>query len=734
MSVQRSRRERKPSKGKPARAGLPPWLAWIQGREGGSQTRPYIILLLGVLLVVDLLLANASWVPLSRRLLGWGAYPLALLLWAAAVIVLAGERLRFAGRWEALVGLEVFLVALLALTHRWGDGEKALAWAEQGRGGGLVGWVISMFLGQWLGPLLGRLLLLLFVALGLWMMYRWAPLGWREGLRMLVAAGQGRAGEQGGRGALEEVEPTRAAVAVPPPAPPRRAVKKKEPRPKAERPLPERPADDRLPPLDLLHVDRSEEFGDTNADYKSQVIEQTLSEFGVPVRVVDVKQGPTVTQFAVQPLTVPHRRADGTVYDRKVSVQRILRLSNDLALALAASPIRIEAPVPGYPYVGIEVPNDRVALVALRGVLESPEFRRLAARSNLAIALGRNVSGEPVVADLAAMPHLLIAGATGSGKSVCINAIITCLLFHNTPETLRLLLMDPKMVELPVYNGIPHLLAPVVVELEQAVGALTWLTLQMDERYRQFHAVQARNIDDYNRLARRRRGGSQTRYEPLPHIVLVIDELADMMMVAPDEVERSVCRLAQMSRATGIHLVVATQRPSVDVVTGLIKANFPARIAFTVTSQVDSRVILDQAGAEQLLGRGDMLFMSPEASGLVRAQGCFVTGRETQALVNFWRRQGGPQPSDEGAYPWEGLLEGAAQEDELFDQAVALVRDYDRVSTSFLQRKLRIGFPRAARLMEILEEEGIVGPDEGGGRGREVLRGEGVDNADEEEW
>lgn len=726
MSVQRGRRERKPSKRKPARrASPPPWLAWTQGRERG-----WLLLLLGALLVVDLFLADASWVPLSRRLLGWGAYPLALLLWAAAIVVLAGERLRFAGRWEALVGLEVFLLALLALTHRWGDGEKALAWAEQGRGGGLVGWVISMFLGQWLGPLLGRLLLLLFGALGLWMMYRWAPLGWRDGLRRLVAAGLGRLQAGGGeRAPLEEAEPAGKVPVALPPAPPRRALKKKEARPRAERPRPERPADDRLPPLDLLHVDRSEEFGDANADYKSQVIEQALSEFGVPVRVVDVKQGPTVTQFAVQPLTVPHRRADGTVYDRKVSVQRILRLSNDLALALAASPIRIEAPVPGYPYVGIEVPNDRVALVALRGVLESPEFRRLAARSNLAIGLGRNVSGEPVVADLAAMPHLLIAGATGSGKSVCINAIITCLLFHNTPETLRLLLMDPKMVELPVYNGIPHLLAPVVVELDQAVGALTWLTLQMDERYRQFHAVQARSIDDYNRLARRRKN-----LEPLPHIVLVIDELADMMMVAPDEVERGVCRLAQMARATGIHLVVATQRPSVDVVTGLIKANFPARIAFTVTSQVDSRVILDQAGAEQLLGRGDMLFMSPEASGLVRAQGCFVTGRETQALVNFWRRQGGPQPSDEGAYPWEGLLEAAAQEDELFDQAVVLVQDYDRVSTSFLQRKLRIGFPRAARLMEILEEEGIVGPDEGGGRGREVLLGEGVGNADEEEW
>ncbi|MBC8447480.1 MAG: DNA translocase FtsK [Chloroflexi bacterium] len=727
MSAQRGRKGSRKPKRKPARAARPPaWLAWAQGREWG-----WLLLLLGALLVLDLFVADASWVPLSRRLLGWGAYPLALLLLAAAAVVLAGERLRFDGRWEALVGLEILLVALLGLTHRWGGGDEALAWAEQGRGGGLVGWVTSTFLGQWLGPLLGRLLLLVFVALGLWMMCRWVPLGWREGIRTLVAAGLGRL-RTADRAAvsLAEEEPAEEEPSAAPPASPRRPVrKKKSPRAKAERPRPgpERPRDDRLPPLDLLHVDRSVDFGDANADYKSEIIEQTLSEFGVPVRVVDVKQGPTVTQFAVQPLTVPRRRADGTVYERKVSVRRILSLSNDLALALAASPIRIEAPVPGYPYVGIEVPNDKIALVALRGVLESPEFRRQVAKSNLAIGLGRNVSGEPVVADLAAMPHLLIAGATGSGKSVCINAVVTCLLLNNTPETMRLLLMDPKMVELPVYNGIPHLLAPVVVELEHAIGALTWLTLQMDERYRRFHAVQARSIDDYNRLARRRKN-----LEPLPNIVLVIDELADMMMVAPDEVERSVCRLAQMARATGIHLVIATQRPSVNVVTGLIKANFPARIAFTVTSQVDSRVILDQAGAEQLLGRGDMLFMSPEASGLVRAQGCFVSGRETNALVSFWRQQGGPMPSDEGAYPWVELLESAARGDDLFDDAVELVQDYDRVSTSFLQRKLRIGFPRAARLMEMLEEEGIVGPDEGGGRGREVLLGE--QSADEEEW
>jgi S-DNA-T family DNA segregation ATPase FtsK/SpoIIIE len=400
-------------------------------------------------------------------------------------------------------------------------------------------------------------------------------------------------------------------------------------------------------------------------------------------------------------------------------------LSNDLSLALAASPIRIEAPVPGQPYVGVEVPNEKISLVALRGVVESAEFRILAAKSNLALALGRDVSGEPVTVDLGLMPHILIAGATGSGKSVCINSIVTCLLLNNTADSLRLLLMDPKMVELPVYNGIPHLLSPVVIELEHAVAALSWLTRQMDLRYRQFHEVQARSIADYNRLARRRKN-----LQPLPHIVLVIDELADMMMAAADDVERSICRLAQMARATGIHLIIATQRPSVDVVTGLIKANFPSRIAFTVTTQVDSRVILDQAGAEQLLGRGDMLLMTPDSPGLVRAQGCFVSGREISAVVNHWRKQGEPTSSQTSDCPWESLLEAADQGDELFGEAERLVRQHDRVSTSFLQRKLRIGYPRASRLTDLLEEAGLVGPDEGGGRGREVLARETPEDSD----
>jgi S-DNA-T family DNA segregation ATPase FtsK/SpoIIIE len=360
--------------------------------------------------------------------------------------------------------------------------------------------------------------------------------------------------------------------------------------------------------------------------------------------------------------------------------------------------------------------------------MESPEFQRL--RSPLAIALGRDVSGEPAVADLTRMPHLLIAGATGSGKSVCVNSIITCLLMNNGPDRLRFLMIDPKMVELVGYNGIPHLLAPVVTDLSQVVGALVWLTLQMDERYRRFNAMGVRNLEAYNRKVARRKGEEG----PLPYIVVVVDELADLMMTAPEEVERHICRLAQMARATGIHLVIATQRPSVDVVTGLIKANFPARIAFAVTSQVDSRVILDQPGAEKLLGRGDMLFMAPESSKLRRIQGCFVSDQEIRAVVNFWRERYPEEPTEaESLLPWASLLDEMEREDDLLERALREIEGRERVSTSMLQRRLHIGYPRAARLMEQLEEMGVVGPDEGGGRSRRVLLSRPEEDDDEEE-
>jgi len=364
--------------------------------------------------------------------------------------------------------------------------------------------------------------------------------------------------------------------------------------------------------------------------------------------------------------------------------------------------------------VGIEVPNTAKTLVSLRGVIESQSF--VAARSPLAVALGRDVSGDPVVTDLGKLPHLLIAGSTGSGKSVCINAIACSLLMSNGPETLRFLMVDPKMVELPGYNGIPHLLGPVITDPGEAAGALSWLMLQMDDRYRLFSETGVRNIADFNRKALR----SRTK-RPLPYLVLIIDELADLMMNAAVDVERQLCRLGQMARATGIHLVLATQRPSVDVITGLIKANFPARIAFAVTTQIDSRVILDTPGAEKLLGRGDMLYMAPDSAKLARIQGCFVSDREIERIVDFWATR--PENETESmptSPPWAGF--GAAdQTDQLLNQALKLLESKTHVSTSLLQRQLRIGFPRAARLMDQLEEMGAVAPDEGGGRSREVL-------------
>jgi S-DNA-T family DNA segregation ATPase FtsK/SpoIIIE len=481
---------------------------------------------------------------------------------------------------------------------------------------------------------------------------------------------------------------------------------------------------DTVPSYELLRPDDEGHAGGPDVLQRAQIIKGTLAEFGVPVEVVSVKEGPTVTQFGLQPGEVVRELSNGEVLRRRVSVATIQRLSNDLALALAATSIRIEAPVPGRPYVGVEVPNTAKTMVSLRSILEARDFTRASSVSRLAIALGRDVSGDPVVADLARMPHLLIAGATGSGKSVCINAIVTALLMNNGPDTVRFLMVDPKRVELPGYNGIPHLLGPVITEAAQATGALAWLALQMDERYRTFAAAGVRNILEYNRSVTAGKRGKAARKDVMPYIVLVIDELADLMMTAAYDVERQICRLAQMSRATGIHLILATQRPSVDVVTGLIKANFPARVAFAVTSQIDSRVILDIPGAEKLLGRGDMLLMVPESAKLARIQGCFVSDQEIDRVVEFWRNSRSEEERVEATRsvpPWNGILDRMDERDDLLEKALKVLRTKKTASTSLLQRTLRIGYPRAARLMEQLEEMGAVGPDEGGGRSREVL-------------
>jgi S-DNA-T family DNA segregation ATPase FtsK/SpoIIIE len=388
----------------------------------------------------------------------------------------------------------------------------------------------------------------------------------------------------------------------------------------------------------------------------------------------------------------------------RVKVERITGLANNLALALAAPSVRIEAPVPGKNVVGIEVPNLTASMVSLRSVIETPTYQRLRSRAKLALALGQGVAGDVVVADLAKMPHLLIAGATGSGKSVCINTVICSIIMHASPDEVRFMMVDPKRVEMMPYSNIPHLLCPVIVEPERVVGTLQFVIREMEERYRKFAAIGVRNIEGFNKSPR--------AAEHMPYWVIIIDELADLMMVAPFEVEKSLCRLAQLARATGIHLVVATQRPSVDVITGLIKANFPTRISFAVSSQIDSRTILDAGGAEKLLGRGDMLYVPTDATKPKRVQGAYVSDTEVERIGMYWAddRFRDLRPKQFAEEVEQAIAaasgEGETDDDPLLDRARELAASSERVSTSFLQRRLRIGYPRASRLMEALRDEG----------------------------
>ena len=487
--------------------------------------------------------------------------------------------------------------------------------------------------------------------------------------------------------------------------------------PKEDKPLSTPLRDEYLPSLDLLISGKTFKPDQRHINTSAGLIEKTLAEFGIPAQVVGFQVGPTVTQFAVKPGYLDGTEDDTDEERKRVRVSRITSLKKDLALALSAKQLRIEAPVPGRSYIGIEVPNEKSSLVRLRSLLESESFYKL--DSPLAIALGSDVSGEPVVADLASMPHLLIAGTTGSGKSVCITSLTTSLVMNNSPDQLRLVMIDPKMVELVRFNGLPHLYGKVETNLERILGVLQWVVAEMDRRYQVLDDTRSRNIDTYNRKISRRKEG-----EILPRIVVMIDELADLMMMAPAQTEFSLVRLAQMARATGIHLVVATQRPSTDVVTGLIKANFPARMSFAVASSVDSRVILDTNGAESLLGNGDMLFLPPEANNPIRAQGCIVTPEELDRVIKAWQDIAPAEPEDLILPPWENILDEQAvldDYDDLIQDAFKIVRDSQRASTSLIQRKLRIGYPRAARLMDELSALGYVGPSKGSGIEREVF-------------
>lgn len=449
-----------------------------------------------------------------------------------------------------------------------------------------------------------------------------------------------------------------------------------------------------LPPLSLLSKPVRPKGGRTTRDIAEGVrkLEETLSSFGVKAKVVQVCRGPAITRYEIQP-------------SAGIKVSRITGLADDIALSMAAPDVRIEAPIPGKAVVGIEVPNQEVSTVFLRELLETSEFQQ--ASSRLTVALGKDIAGDPVVTDLSRMPHLLIAGATGSGKSVCLNTIIASILFKATPEEVKFIIIDPKMVELTTYNGIPHLVSPVVTDPKKAATALRWAVKEMERRYELFAAVGVRDLARYNELCK-----SQGT---LPFIVIIIDELADLMMVAPADVEDAVCRLAQMARAAGIHLVVATQRPSVDVITGLIKANIPSRISFAVSSQIDSRTVLDAAGAEKLLGKGDMLFFPVGAPKPIRVQGAYLSDQEVEALVSYLKKQAAPR-YDERVMEEDVNSSGQEEEleDELLPRAIEIFMETGQASISMLQRRLRVGYARAARLMDILEKKGYVGGYEGG--------------------
>ncbi len=660
------------------------------------------------------------WALLLRRAFGWGAYLASGGLIAGGFLLFLRRREWWAGQKERLWGVATLFLAFLGLVHLLSPALDPLALAGEGGGGGYLGWAISRAFALALGRLGSGLALLIVGGVGLFLVAQVKAEEMRRGVGIVAQTLSSLF--------RREVAPRPTKMEAPPkkspPASPRVARPAKpeaiQTRLWAEKAPPPRPKDERLPSLDLLNESPYPAASEADVERRARIIEEALASFGVPAKVVSIRQGPTVTQFGVEPGYISGRREGER--QRKVRVSKITSLDKDLALALASAPIRIEAPVPGRSVVGIEVPNSEVSLVALRGVMESEAFQNAKESSPLTIALGRDVSGQAVIADLALMPHLLIAGATGSGKSVCLSSILTCLLFQNSPTRLRFVLIDPKAVELVHFADLPHLgEIPVVVKANDTVTVLRWVINKMEERYKKFADRGVRNIDHYNSLL-------ASDESPLPYMVVAIDELADLMLMAPDEIERLICRLAQLSRATGIHLVIATQRPSVDVVTGLIKANFPARICFAVSSQVDSRVVLDTAGAETLLGQGDMLYMAPDSSSLVRLQGCFISDGEIAGVVKFWKDEAGSL-LEKKEVAWERIQERVAEveakeRDELFEEAKALVMRHERASASFLQRRLGIGYPRAARLIEQLEEAGIVGPMESGGRSRKVLERE----------
>ena len=678
---------------------------------------------------------GATLAAVIRTLLGLAGYliPFVGFIWAAACFLRKPPSKRYA----QLIGFIAFCVASGTLL--------SLIWVQDPvarvHRGGLIGLSVGDWLRQYCGGLGAFIITLTFAALSFLLATEmlllpllttaWESVSrpirltwgqWRERtrsvrppvstIRVVRRPSPGSSGEapRGAQAAAVGASP--AARLAPPPVtiasepPPVKVVPKPPPlrRPQAVSVV----GTYRLPSLDLLDVPPAPEARRLKEDLQAsaKILQETLEDFGIEVNVAQVEQGPVITRYELEP-------APG------VKVTKITGLSDDIALALKASSVRIIAPIPGKSRVGVEVPNVQASLVTLREVLESKAFRE--SPSKLTLALGQDTAGHPLVADLGGMPHLLIAGTTGSGKTVCMNSLIMSLLMTATPDEVRFLMVDPKMVELVIFNGLPHLIAPVQTEPKRVSKALNWVVQEMETRYRLFARLGVRNIEGYTQKAKAKELPEGEVPPRLPYLLVIIDELADLMLVARTEVETAIGRLAQLSRAVGIHMVLATQRPSVDVLTGVIKANFPARISFQVASKVDARTVLDQVGAEKLLGRGDLLFMKPGAAKLIRAQGCLITDPEIERVVSFIKEQRSPE-YDESLFDGDARAgQGAAAEkDPMYDEAVQVVINVGMASVSLLQRRLRLGYGRAARILDVMEQEGIVGPIRGA-KPRDVL-------------
>ena len=707
-----------------------------------------VIILVGLLTLVSLFNQTRGtitgwWVTNLSKVIGWNVYILPIGLIGLGLWVLLRNVDRFPHfSPERLIGIILFFLNLMVWFHLIID--ASFAEAQNGTGGGWIGAALKVGLVRALGrpgtmiALSAWLLISLILTLDLSManILKWFSEGFKRGFLMLShflqeqikkIKSQRTASipDKSSEGSIVQLGGAQSQNVITDVTAKADAAKTEgeskdlyytqmQNKPVWVLPDPSEILDPSIEPPNTIENDR----------HRARVIEETLKSFGAPARVVDIRRGPTITLFGIEPDFVETRNGK-----TRVRVSKITSLADDLALALAAARIRIQAPVPGKGYIGIEVPNQQVSLVSLSDIINSPVYLNL--DSPLKMALGKDVAGNTVAADLTAMPHLLIAGTTGAGKSVCINGILTCFLLSMTPDELRLILVDPKRVELTGYNGIPHLLSPVIVDAEHVVGSLQWMMREMDSRYRKFSETKTRNIADYNAHC------EKNAHKKIPYILIVIDELADLMLLAPDETERAITRLAQLARATGIHLVIATQRPSTDILTGLIKANFPARIAFAVASSVDSRVILDQPGAERLLGRGDMLFQAPDAAAPIRIQTAFVSDQEIYRLAAYWRAftisPGSPgRPDLSAAFQtnkgvplkqaplWEEIEE-EKDLDPKFKEAVEIVKNEGQASISMLQRKMRIGYTRAARIIDAMEQKGIVSEPDPKTQIREIL-------------